>query len=207
MIDEWFLKPFQELALQGPRRLAIDVGANLGEWSRWMALHFEQVVALEPDPHAVREFREAGVPGKCALLPLACGREHGVMPLYVRGTSQQSSLQPEHPIGGADQAEVQTVETRPVTVVTLDQIAEMFRHTMIDFVKIDVEGSEADVLAGIRGPAFRRTRFIIEIHDRREEVGAELTRLGYDQLRIQQHPFGNAHPNHLWIFIPPLEQT
>ena len=205
MIDEWFLKPFQDLALQGPRRLAIDVGANLGEWSRWMALHFEQVVALEPDPRAGRLFNEAGMPRHCALLPVACGRESGVMPYYVRGDSQQSSLCPEHPIGGADQATVQTIETRQVTVVTLDQIAELFQHTVIDFVKIDVEGSEADVLAGIRGPAFRHARLIIEVHDRKEQVGAELQRLGYGPLRIQQHPFGNAHPNHLWIFAPPLE--
>lgn len=171
-----------------------------------MALHFEQVVALEPDPAALAAFGQGGVPGCCCLLPLACGREHGVMPYYVRGTSQQSSLEPEHPIGGADQAEVETVETRPVTVVTLDQVAELFRHTVIDCVKIDVEGSEADVLAGIRGEAFRHARFIIEVHDRAEQVGAELKRLGYDQLRIQRHPYGNAHPGHFWIFVPPLEQ-
>ena len=205
MIDEWFLKPFQELALQGPRRLAIDVGANLGEWSRWMALHFDQVVALEPDHHALSQFREAGVPGKCAILPVACGREHGVQTYYVRGMSQQSSLCPEHPIGGADQSAVETIDTRPITVVTLDQIAEMFQHTVIDFVKIDVEGSEGDVLGGIRGPAFRHARLIIEVHDKRDEVGAELQRLGYGPLRIQHHPFEGAHPNHLWLFVPPLE--
>ena len=207
MLDEWFLKPFQDAALEGPRRLAIDVGANIGDWSRWMSLCFEQVVALEPDPRALREFREAGIPGRCCLLPLACGKERGVMPYYVRGTSQQSSLEPEHPIGGADQTEVATVETKQVTVVTLDQIAEMFRHTVIDFVKIDVEGSEGDVLAGIQSDAFKHTRFIIEVHDRRQEVGEQLQRLGYGPLRIQQHPYQNAHPNHLWLFVPPLEQA
>ncbi len=205
MIDEWFLKEFQKLALEGPRRVAIDAGANVGEWARWMALYFEHVVALEPDPRAVDAFRMAGMPAKCALLPVACGREPGVMPLYVRGGSQQSSLAAEHPIGGADQADVETIETRPVAVVTLDQIADLYRHTVIDLVKIDVEGSEGDVLAGIRGSALRHARFIIEVHDRKAEVGDELQRLGYGPLRVQRHPYADAHPNHLWLFVPPLE--
>lgn len=207
MTDEWWLGDFQASALEGPRRVAIDVGANVGDWSRWMALHFEHVVALEPDPRALAEFRNAGLPGKCSLLPVACGREHGVMPYYVRGESQQSSLCQEHPIGGAGAAAVETVETRQVTVVTLDEVAGLFEHTVIDFVKIDVEGSEGDVLAGIRSPAFRHARMIIEVHDRRQAVGLELERLGYVNLRVKRHPYSDAHQNHFWLFVPPLEQA
>ena len=56
MNEEWFLEEFEARALLGPRRLAIDVGANVGDWSRWMARHFEQVVALEADPRAIDGF-------------------------------------------------------------------------------------------------------------------------------------------------------
>lgn len=206
MNDEWFLQEFQHRALEGPRGLAIDVGANLGDWSRWMSLHFKQVVAIEPDPRAGDQFRSCGVPVDCCFLPVACGAEPGVRDYYVREHSQQSSLLKSHPIGAGDQTPAVTTNVVPVSVVTLDQIAAMFGHMTVDFVKIDVEGSEAEVLAGIRGEAFRKARMLIEVHDRKQEVGVELERLGYTEMRIKPHPIASAHPNHLWIFLSPLEK-
>lgn len=205
MNEERFLQEFQNRALEGPRRLAIDVGANVGEWSRWMSLHFKQVVSIEPDPRAADQFRSCGVPVDCCFLPVACGAEPGVQDYYVREHSQQSSLLPEHPIGAGDQTPAVTTGVTPISVVTLDQVAQLFGHMTVDFVKIDVEGSEADVLKGIRSTAFRKARFLIEIHDRKREVGQELERLGYSNIRIKNHPLASAHPHHLWIFVPPLE--
>lgn len=203
MIDEWFLAEFQELGLRGPRRVAIDVGANVGQWSRWMSLHFDQVLAIEPDAKARQLFYAAGAPRHCALLPVACGREAKTADFYSRGnTSEQSSITPEHPLESLPANSVS-----PVTVVTLDHLAEFFRHTVIDLVKIDVEGAEADVLAGIRGDAFRHARFIIEIHDRDRQVGEELQRLGYGEIRIKPNEHPHAHENHKWIFVPPLESV
>lgn len=206
MNEEWFLEEFEARALLGPRRLAIDVGANVGDWSRWMARHFEQVVALEADPRAIDGFRRSGVPTNCILLPVAAGGNRQTSDFCLRNDHRQSSLEELHPIGGGDQREVEVVERRRTAVVTLDDIADLFPADEIDFVKIDVEGSEADVLAGVRGSRYRRARWIIEIHDRAVEVGAELTRLGFDQLLIKKHPLSSAHPNHQWIFLPPLEQ-
>ena len=206
MSEEWFLADFQALALLGPRRLAIDAGANIGDWSRWMAPHFEQVVALEPDPRAVDAFRRSGVPTNCILLPVAAGGGRRTADFCIRGDHRQSSLEETHPIGGGDQRAVEVVERRRTAVVTLDYIADLFPADVIDFVKIDVEGAEAEVLDGIRPDRFRRARFIIEMHDRDKEVGLELERLGYDKLLIKQHPYDSAHPGHKWIFLPPLEQ-
>lgn len=206
MSEEWWLAEFQARALLGPRRLAIDVGANIGDWSRWMARHFEQVVALEPDPRAVASFRRSGVPTNCILLPVAVGGGRRTAEYCLRDDHRQSSLDESHPIGGGDQQAVEVVERRRTAVVTLDVIADLFPADEIDFVKIDVEGAEAQVLDGIQSDRFRRARFIIEMHDRDREVGLELERLGYDKLLIKQHPYDSAHANHKWIFLPPLEQ-
>ena len=206
MNEEWWLTEFQARALLGPRRLAIDVGANIGDWSRWMALHFEQVVALEPDPRAVAAFRRSGVPTNCILLPFAVGGGRRTAEYCLRDDHRQSSLDESHPIGGGDQRAVEVVERRRTAVVTLDVIADLFPADVIDFVKIDVEGAEAQVLDGIQSDRFRRARFIIEMHDRDQEVGLELQRLGYENLLIQKHPYDSAHSGHKWLFVPPLEQ-
>lgn len=206
MNDEWFLQDFQARALMGPRRLSIDVGANVGDWSRWMAGYFDCVVAIEPDPRAIESFRRRGVPSACSLLPVACGARNEIADYYLRDQHEQSSLCERHPIGGGDQRLVNVTDRRRTAVVTLDQIAELFSAFVVDFVKIDVEGTEADVLSGIQGPLFRRARFIVEIHDRAHEVGVELQRLGYDKLLRVQHPYKSAHRGHEWLFLPPLEQ-
>jgi hypothetical protein len=74
----------------------------------------------------------------------------------------------------------------------------------VDFIKIDVEGGEEDVLAGIETLAeqYDTTRWIIEVHNTREAVGREIQRLGYDKVRVLAHPHETAHPGHCWVFIP-----
>jgi FkbM family methyltransferase len=209
-MEEFFLQDFQARAALGPKRVAIDVGASSGEWTRWMALLFSEVIAIEPDPRSLANLYRSGCPPTAHVWPVACGASMGRRQYHLRKDSRQSSLDATHPIGGADQCDAPVEATREVNVVTLDWVAEQAAiicdNQPIDFLKIDVEGSEADVLAGIQSPLFRRARMIIEVHDTAEAVGRELQRLGYDKLLTKRNPYPSAHPNHLWIFLPPLEQ-
>lgn len=200
-----FLREFMVKAGEGERRLAFDIGANIGEWTRWLSLRFEQVVAVEPDPACLVVFRNIGVPNNCYLLPAAAGAASGKQTLYVRDEGSQSSLDKEHPIGGGDQRTVNVVLECQTRVLTLEEIADFFPATPVDFVKIDVEGTEADVLAGITSDRFRRTRFLVEVHDRCVPVGEQLKRLGYQNIRWITNPHPSAHPNHMWVFLEPLE--
>ena len=162
MIEEWVIGDLMNLALEGPRRLAIDVGANIGEWSRWLSGRFGCVVAVEPDPRATAMFQHMGVPQKCFILPVACGDSCRMDEYQIRHTHEQSSLLREHPIGGADQAEVKTVAAVPVRVVTLDWIADTFASDSIDLLKIDVEGMEEAVLRGWDPKALRPWIVVVE---------------------------------------------
>jgi len=211
--EEAFLEEFQTLAALGPRRVAIDVGANLGDWTRWMASHFDEVVALEPGWRARGMMRQLGVPTNALLLPVAAGAVCGAADFYIRDDDRQSSLLPEHPIGGGDQRVVATVEVKKVGVVTLAQVAEwaevLWPGHKVDLIKIDTEGSEHEVLSGVASvsPLFDSTRWIIEVHDRVDEVRVQLERLGYSKIRVLRHPNPGAHPNHLWVYIPAREEV
>ena len=82
MSEPW-LSEFQERALDGERRVAIDIGANRGEWTRWMAEHFDHVIAVEPDPRAYA-YLVANVPENVHCLNVAAADKHGAVQFHLR---------------------------------------------------------------------------------------------------------------------------
>jgi len=99
MQSEPWLEPLAGAITSGQCRTALDVGANDGEWSLWLASRFERVVAVEPDDrchnratdHAVNIIEE-----HCAV-----GAATGAGVLRQRTSTLQSSLLDVHPVGDA----------------------------------------------------------------------------------------------------------
>lgn len=193
-MNESFLSEFAKACLEGPRGLAIDVGANVGEWTVFLAEHFDRVVAIEPDTRAFAEL-QLNAPPNCSLHNAAAYHSVGELPFYRRPSALQSSLLELHPIGAGDQAAAPVVEVQQIPAVTVDSLRR--RYGDPDFIKIDVEGAEAEVLQGITEI---RPRLLIEVHDTAAAVGRQLERLGYKDIRIMRHPSPAAHPQHFWIY-------
>jgi FkbM family methyltransferase len=195
MYSEPWLAPLAGAITSGQCRTALDVGANDGEWSLWLASRFERVVAIEPDDrchnratdHAVNVIEE-----HCAV-----GAKAGAGVLRQRVSTLQSSLLDVHPVGDAGR-DVNVICISRVLIVTLDDL--MFGHPSVDFVKIDIEGAEGDALAGALDPRWVDVRFLIESHDRREVVLNELARIGKEGVSIFPHPHPEAGKGHEWIW-------
>ena len=79
--------------------------------------------------------------------------------------------------------------TETVRMLSVDSILEHFELDEVDYVKMDVEGTERDVLReGGRWPG--RVRSIkVEVHEPAtvDEVAADLTRLGFSCERDDEH--------------------
>ncbi|NBW12104.1 MAG: FkbM family methyltransferase [Caulobacteraceae bacterium] len=203
-MEESFLEPLQKSLVRGPCRVAVDIGANDGEWTLWLAERFDHVLALEPDPRAAKKLRGA-LPANATLIEAACCPEAGVADFYLRENPDQSSILPEHPIGCADQREAPVQSKSTVNAMTMDGILDAARSLFgcdeIDFVKLDIEGAEHLAMNSATPSLFRNTRWLVEVHDNRVEVGAAVRRLGHEDLQIVNHPHPGAHPNHLWILV------
>ncbi|BDA86448.1 hypothetical protein Sa4125_39900 [Aureimonas sp. SA4125] len=138
-------------ALVKPGALAFDIGAHAGNRSLALAKAGARVVAVEPQP-AFRKILQRIASGRAIdVRGEAVGRADGSARLKIsRRHPTLSSIIPDWPgrIGATRGFEsVEWDEEIEVPMVTLDALIR--RHGRPDFVKIDVEGSEADVLEGL----------------------------------------------------------
>src|SRR5262245_60092872 len=117
---------------------SIDIGANVGWYTRILAGSGGRVLAFEPNPRIypylsanTEEFESA------ETLPIAVGDVDGMTTLYSAVSSDLSST--TRRVG----TPVEVKTTALDTVVTTDRIAP-------DLIKCDVEGGEIQVLRGAR---------------------------------------------------------
>lgn len=203
-LEECFLSPLEPDILRGQCRVAVDIGANKGQWSHWLSRHFDHVVAVEPDIRLIDGLRRS-LPANVHLLHAACGDAEGVVDLYMRELPDQTSILPVHPIGAGNQADAPVVDKIAVNSVTMDGILATVRRRFgceqIDFVKLDIEGAEHIAMAGATPDLFQATRWLVEIHDNRAAVGEAIRRLGHEDIRLIRHPFPKAHPEHMWVLF------
>jgi len=168
MIEEGWL--FESLVPAMARlrenQLAIDVGAKMGEWSIELENIFGRVVAYEPDPRGAILIPQ----GKIEVRQCAVSNRKGVETLYKRPDNGHNSLYEEHPI----EITAPIISTVPVDTVTLDEEFPLGA----DFVKIDTEGAEVDILSACTGERWRRTLFLVELHGTTHAVANHLWRLG-----------------------------
>ena len=127
-------------------RTAIDIGANIGNHTVYfsMVAGMEKVIAVEPQVHVHRILEHNialnaldGVTTVNAVVGAACGRAEIGLHRHrsFHGTTYRAS------------------ETGESTMVTVAELAE----EPVDFIKIDVEGMQLDVLRGAEG-VLRRDR-------------------------------------------------
>ena len=117
-----------------------DVGANVGAWSQGALELFPgaRIHAFEPLPGAFAQLSR--VPGITAH-QVALGAEPGTATLHFDpDATVLSSLH--------DRAGMGLAQTVDVEVTPLDAFADAHGIGRIDFLKIDVEGHEKDVIAG-----------------------------------------------------------
>lgn len=135
--------------------LAFDIGSHVGDRIGAFRRLGVRVVALEPQPDCARVIRAIYEGDRdVTVLEAACGPTPGAVTLHINSANPTVTTASTEFVRAADGAggwEGQVWDRQiTVPVTTLDQL--IATHGLPAFVKIDVEGFEADVLAGLSQP-------------------------------------------------------
>ncbi|MDC6486536.1 FkbM family methyltransferase [Methylophilaceae bacterium] len=132
--------------IKNRKHTAIDVGGHCGFWSFYLGGNFKKVYAFEP-VEIFRECFKKNIPHEnVELLPVALGNENGFVSMNVELENT-----------GATHVSSNTNDLNKVELKKLDD----YELTDVDFIKIDVEGYENQVVLGAKETLLRNKPIII----------------------------------------------
>jgi len=132
----------------GPRGVFLDVGANFGNHTVFLADSFDRVVAFEPNPPTIKRLRR-----NLELNDL----DH--VSVLEFGLSDQDTELPFHGEVGTNPGASRFLENAPSATTFLsvrrgDGVVKEFALSPVRAIKVDVEGHEEQVIAGLADTIF-----------------------------------------------------
>src|SRR3990167_5505550 len=153
----------QFLPLEKKGKVALEIGGNIGIVSLYLSKYFEKVIVLEPSSehfetltHMIKFNKLTNVkPIKKALFT-----ENGKFPFG--GPTVNKTMRSLHMAVWQDGKPIEEVEA-----ITLDKLFEDEKIDHVDFMKLDVEGSEIEIVSSesFRKVASKIDAMLIEKHN------------------------------------------
>jgi len=140
--------------------VVVDIGAHVGTYSIRLAKRAKLVIAIEPNPSTFQILKhniKLNELKNVLAINAGIGRENGIM--YLEDLDEY---------GWTKLCRIGEI---PVKVRSLDSLREELKIEKVDWIKMDTEGMEIDVLYGAKQTLTKHNpRLIIEIHKDKEEI-------------------------------------
>lgn len=194
-LDETWLIPY--LPTKG--KVFVDVGANVGQWCRYLENRFEKTIAIEPNPDSSIQIRNSL--SKVQLHECAASDGTGEVFLHLYKDNRHASLHLRDT--EIDKTCSECTGNIKVPTRTLDSILDGVEE--ISFIKIDVEGHENEVLYGARSTLrIYMPHIIVEAHSTTCKASTIRTLLDFDyEVVTVCHPrykmYSYEWANHSWV--------
>jgi FkbM family methyltransferase len=179
-----------------PGSVVLDLGASIGPFSllaAWLVGPKGQVISVEPQLEYVRAIRANALANgfrNIRVLHAAAGSQRGDMDVLITEEPMWTLMSNigEHALERARQR---------VSVVAIDELVEGGEIPVPDVIKIDVEGSEIEVLKGMSNLLSQRRPIIIaEMHDKNAEFCRVMAEYRYDTTNLDgPEPVEEAGPS------------
>lgn len=149
--------------------VVVDCGANIGLFSLYASKYAKKIYAIEPSQSHHEHFKgnieDNGIKN-VGLVKKALSNTNGTAKFYHSDNVTMFSLKQEV---NSKPSEVETVET-----IMIDKLFEELKLEYVDFLKLDVEGSETEIICG---SGFEKVA---------HKIGA---------LMVEWHAWSNTSPN------------
>jgi FkbM family methyltransferase len=155
--DVWYHRTYTKFCQIPPDSLVIDVGANVGVFSLFAARFARVVYAIEPaSSNYARLVPNTSRIQKIIPLKCACAAHDGRGFLDVSGSPVAFSLMTSS----------STATQEAVEVISLATLFERYRIDRCDYLKLDCEGAEFEIILQSDPSILNRVRRIVmEYHD------------------------------------------
>lgn len=176
---------YKDFNLSGCKRV-IDIGASIGLFTKYMLNRgAQEVYSVECDERSIKALiSNFSFYSNVHIVPEAVYSEEGQMELYYK---EDNPLVNSLDIIGSEFASQTSPLSKTVQTTTLDKLVENTGWDQIDLLKIDIEGSEWEVLESTSNYVFEITdKVLLEYHwpsGRLQSVISRMHSLGF------QHQF------------------
>ena len=170
-------------SISSKNKVSLDIGANLGLFTYFMARSSKKVYAFEPNPYPLEQLKNV-IDDNVEIVPIAIGDVDGIVKLSIPKNRKGWSS------NGASIKNVQLNEgiQYEVCIRKIDSL----KIENIGLIKIDVEGAELEVLKGaIKTISDQKPNLIIENEINRTEKPEYLFKfmknIGYDVFYVNKN--------------------